>query len=110
MDIENISPPAPLPADLELGVDIVYAHKRGDASVFVYPWWQEFPTVQQERVLSHSIVVSTKTDGEKRSEKQCRDILTSFHIQLPCEREEDNLRTVLPTASIPFSQLTTTKE
>ena len=68
-------------------------------------------SLQQERVLfTHLIIVSAKTEGDKRSEKQCRDNVTSFHIQLPCERENNNLRTILPTASVPFSQLTITKE
>ena len=38
------------------------------------------------------------------------DNVTSFHIQLLCEKEKHILRTVLPTVSFPFSQLTITKE
>ena len=56
----NLSPPAPLPAAPELGVDMVYDHKRGDASVFVYPWRREFPT--GESPITHLIILL----GEKR--------------------------------------------
>ena len=76
--------------------------------VFVNPWRRESPT--GESPFTHLITLLGEKRVREENLKQCKDILISFHIQLPCERGNSIVRTVLSTASVPFSQLTITKE